>query len=81
MGSKIAPMGWMREIVVSDFFSPLVPGLSKTQPLTPPRVGKDREGLVGRGTALYLNFRSLNLCALKSLIPLLYGFSLLWKEQ
>lgn len=40
MGSKIAPMGWMRETVVSDFFSLLVPGLSKTQPLAPPKVGR-----------------------------------------
>lgn len=61
-------MGWMRETVVSDFFSPLVPGLSKTQPLAPPGAGRDGEDLVGQGTSLYLNFRNLNLCALRSAV-------------
>lgn len=44
MGSKIAPMGWMRETVVSDFFSPLVPGLSK--PLCS-SIGRERWGVFG----------------------------------
>lgn len=54
MGSKIVPVDWMREIVVSDFFSLLVPSLSRTQHLASPKVGNDEEDSAGLGAALCL---------------------------
>lgn len=77
MGSKIAPMGWMREIAVSDLFSPPVPGPSRTRLLALPKVGRDGED--PRGPCLPLwEIKSLNH---KRLFSLPSGFSLLWKRS
>lgn len=42
--SKIAPMGWMRETVVSDDFQLLVLDPRRTQLLALPKVGRDGGG-------------------------------------
>lgn len=77
MGSKIAPTGWMREIAVSDLFSPPVPGPSRTRLLALPKVGRDGEER--RGPCLPLReIKSLNH---KRLFSLPSGFSLLWKRS